>query len=415
MTVRFKLINNLIVLPLEVNGKPLSFILDTGVGKTLLFNLSENDSIDLKDVNKITLKGLGDGEPLEALLSRNNTIKIKNYISNKENIYVILKDKFDVSGKMGVTVHGIIGYKILRDVIVYINYKTKRITFYNPKFFKYKKCRRCEVFPLQFYGNKPYINAQVQLDTVGNKQTDVKLLIDSGGSSAIWLFEDTNEEIKTPKKYFKAILGEGLSGTIHGNNSRIKSLTLGRYKIKNPTVSFLDSASTYYARQFKERNGSIGGNILKRFKVWLDYPNGKITLRKNGSFRGGFEYNMSGIDVVYNGKVLVKEKEVKSSGVGQYNLNPESNDINTISLYVNYRYRFKPSYKIKYILPDSPADKAGLKAGDVIISINGVKVHKYSLKELLSKFQSGHRRKIRMKIERKDVQMKFEFRLKKRV
>ena len=44
-SVKFKLVNNLIIVPLEINGKELSFILDTGVNKTIIFNLSENDSI----------------------------------------------------------------------------------------------------------------------------------------------------------------------------------------------------------------------------------------------------------------------------------------------------------------------------------------------------------------------------------
>ena len=35
--VQFQLINNLIVFPMEINGKQLSFILDTGVTKTILF------------------------------------------------------------------------------------------------------------------------------------------------------------------------------------------------------------------------------------------------------------------------------------------------------------------------------------------------------------------------------------------
>lgn len=415
VSVRFKLINNLIVIPIELNGQNMSFILDTGVDKTIIFNLSQNDSIGLNNVERIKLQGLGDGGSLEALLSRNNTMKIKNFVSTTENVYVILKDKFDVSGKMGVTVHGIIGHKIFKDAIVYINYTTKRLTLYNPKFYKEKKCRKCQSFPLQFYRNKPYINAKVQLDTIGNKQTDVKLLIDTGGSSAVWLFENTKEEIKTPINHFKDILGEGLSGTIYGNKSRIKGITIGTFHIQNPTVSFLDSVSTFYARQFKSRNGSIGGNILKRFKVWVNYPQRKITLKKYGSFRGGFEYNMSGLDVVYNGKVLVKEKAATKFQDTYSRSDSNTNNTNTISLATSYTYRFKPSYRIKHILPKSPADLAGIKVNDIILSINGIKVHEYSLRELLSKFQTGHNKRIRMKVERQGEVHKFQFRLVKKI
>lgn len=412
---RFKLINNLIVIPINVNGKPLSFILDTGVDKTILFNLSQNDSIGLNNVEKISLQGLGDGEPLEALLSKKNNMKIKNFMSNSEDIYVILRDKFDVSGKMGVTIHGIIGHKVFKDAVVYINYAFNRITLYNPKFYSQKKCRKCEVFPLQFYRNKPYINAKVRLDTVGKKFTDVKLLIDTGGSEAVWLFENTKKELQTPINHFKDILGEGLSGTIYGNRSRLKGIKLGRFHIKNPTVSFLDSTSTYYARQFKARNGSVGGNILKRFKVWVDYRTKTMTLKKNGTFKGGFEYNMSGLDVVYYGKTLVKELVPVTFKDAFSSENSNTLQNNTISVVSNYRYQFKPSYKVKHVLKNSPADLAGILAEDVIISVNGTRVYEYTLKELLSKFQVGHNKKIKIKIERKGEPMKFEFRLVKKI
>mgnify|MGYP003786172411 CR=1 FL=1 len=412
-SIRFQLINNLIVIPVDVNGSHLSFILDTGVDKTILFNISQIDSVGLNNVKKITLQGLGGGAPIEALLSQKNNIKIKSYISTNENIYVILRDKFDVSSKMGTTIHGVIGYRLLKDAITEINYNTKKIYFHNPKTFKSPKCRKCEVFPLQFYRNKPYINAKVQLDTIGNVKTAVKLLIDTGGGDAIWLFENTKAAIKTPKRSFRDILGEGFSGTIYGNRSRIKELSIGRFSIKNPTVSFLDSASTYYARQFKTRNGSIGGNILKRFKVWIDYQNKQITLKKSGSFRGGFDYNMSGVDVVYNGKILVKELE--NILVGEFYTNQSKSRFNTISFISNYQFRFKPSYIIHEVLKGSPGGIAGLQKGDIISKINGEHTHQFSLKQLLGKLQERHNKRIKMVVKRGFQVLKFEFRLLKKI
>ena len=102
--ISFKLINNLIVILLEINGKELSFILDSGVSKTILFNITQNDSIGLNNVEKVELQGLGNGASVKALLSKNNTISIKNIVSENETIYVVLKDNFDLSAKMGITI-----------------------------------------------------------------------------------------------------------------------------------------------------------------------------------------------------------------------------------------------------------------------------------------------------------------------
>ncbi len=408
----FELINNLVVIPVYINNKKMSFILDTGVNKTIIFNLSKNDSIGLLNPEKVSLKGLGDGESVEAIISRNNKLQVKDAFGNNEAVYVILKDFFDLSSKMGTTIHGIIGYNLLKDFVVKINYKTKKIDFYKPESFKYKKCKKCEVLPIQFYRKKPFVEVNVQLDTVNNVQTPVKMLVDSGGSDALWLFENSKAAIKTPLKYFNDLLGEGLSGSIYGNRSRIPKLIIGNYEIERPTVSFLDTLSTQNARKLKERNGSIGGNILKRFKVWIDYPNKKITLRKNASFKNDFNYNMSGLDIVYNGKQLVKEEVIKPVS-DSFNNDIQTN--NTISFVANYTYKFKPSYIIKNVVKNSPADRAGLQAGDILSSINRKPVHSYKLNEIVSKMQERVNKKIIITILRYGSKQTFEFRLEKRI
>ena len=403
------------MIPVEVNNMKLSFILDTGVHKTILFSLSQKDSLGLKNVKKISLQGLGKGKAIDALISQKNKLKIGNLKSNNETIYVILKDQFELSGKMGTTIHGIIGFSLFKDVIAKINYKTKKIIFYNPKNFKYKKCKRCEELPIKFHRNKPYVDVAVQLDTVGNEMTPVKMLIDTGGSDAFWLFEDSHEKIKTPIRHYNDILGEGLSGTIYGNRARIPKAKIGKFEIIQPTVSFLDTISTLHARKFETRNGSIGSNVLKRFKVWIDYPNKKLILKKCAALSGGFEYNMSGLDIVYNGEELVKEldseKVITYSG---QNTSLENNN-NTITFSASYRFKFKPSYRIAKVLKNSPAAQVGIYPNDILLKINGSSVHELSIGELIHKLQSKDGKKIKLTIRRGGETLKFQFKLKKRV
>lgn len=413
-SLRFQLINNLVVIPLEINGHQLSFILDTGVNKTILFNLTSKDSVGLNNVKKVFIRGLGSGEPVEALFSRGNNFRIKNVTSSNQGLYVVLKDAFDISAKMGTTIHGIIGYDLLKDVIVKINYINKRIDFYNPKTYNLNVCNKCESFPLQFYRNKPYIDVNVQVDTVTNKMLPVKLLIDTGGSDAVWLFEGTKKELKTPKKFFKDIIGEGFSGTIYGNRSRVPKISIGKFDIGEPTVSFLDSSSTFNARQFKERNGSIGGGILKRFKVWIDYPNKRVVLKKNASLKKGFYYNMSGLHIVYDGQELIKEKGTTKVD-DSYNSNNQTPKGNVISLVSTYFYRFKPKYKIDKVVENSPAFKAGIQVGDVIKRINGKAAHEYHLNEIIEMFHTKPGKKIKMEVERVGVKLKFMFKLEQRI
>jgi hypothetical protein len=398
------------VIPLEINKKKLNFILDTGVNKTIVFNSSQADTVFFRMKKKHQLLGLGGGLPVDAIISENNQFRIDNLISSNHSVYIIVKDEFDLSSKMGITVHGVIGYDLLKDLILRVNYKRKKIRFFDPKSYKHKKCKKCEEFPITLYKNKPFIDVVVEMQDSLRTKIPVKMLIDSGGSDALWLFEHTKEKIVTPEKYFHDFLGVGLSGTIFGKRSRIRAIQFGEYRIKGPTVSFLDSVSTKNARKFKERNGSIGSNILKRFKVWIDYPNKRLTLEKNGSFVGGFNYNMSGIEVVYNGKMLVEEKVTnfgesygRSAGAGN----------NSVSLITNYVYRFKPSFKVNEVLEGSPADIAGVKKDDILMKINGKPVHNYKLSEIIGKFQQKPNKRIRLSIMRDGKILEIEFRLKK--
>ena len=132
----FQLINNIIVIPIEINKKKLNFILDTGVNKTIVFSSSKADTISSDIDQKFKLSGLGKGLPIEAIVSSNNTFKIKNLISRNNNVYVLLKDNFDFSSKMGITIHGVIGFDLLKNLILRINFKSKKIRFYKPATFK---------------------------------------------------------------------------------------------------------------------------------------------------------------------------------------------------------------------------------------------------------------------------------------
>ena len=395
---------------MEVNGKELNFILDSGVGSTILFNLNSVDSLNLNSVRSIKLKGLGSEEPVDAILSDNNTFKIKGITGHNQQLYVIFDDSFDLSSKLGLTIHGIIGFDLLKDFIVNVNYLTKRITFHNPNYYDDSKCKKCQFFELQFDSKKAYIDVGVKLDMFSEKITPVKLLIDSGGSDALWLFEGSHPEIVGSDNSFRDFLGEGLSGTIYGKRAFVKSLVLGDFEILKPTVSYPDSSAIAYARRFKERNGSLGAGILKRFSVTFDYKNAVLSLKKIASFKKPFRYNMSGIELVYNGKVLVKEHDRSRTSFSLIN-DSEANESTRIYLDYKYKYSFKPSYKIYKLLEGSPAERAGLQEDDLIIKINGKYTHDMEMQEIVAKFYEKEGSRINMVIERNGQNYTYKFNL----
>ncbi|MCF6213542.1 MAG: aspartyl protease family protein [Flavobacteriaceae bacterium] len=408
----FKMVNNLMIIPVYVNGKKLSFLLDTGVSSTVILNVKVTDSLKLRNAEKIRIQGLGDGDYVDAIKSTHNYIQIgDNIVSRKHKIYLILGKGFNLSNRMGQEINGIIGGDLFRDFIIKINYTTKRITFYNPRRYKYKPCRKCQTLPLVFLYQKPYLFANTTMPDATVITT--KLLIDSGGSDALWLFENKHADVKVPKKFFIDYLGQGLNGNIYGKRSRILSLNLGKFKLKDITVAFPDTTSLSSSMLHQSRHGTIGAGTLKRFHLIIDYPNKKITLKKNRKyFYEAFNYNMSGIEIAYNGQMLVKEKKIQGFSNSASLMASEDKGV-TIEYEYNYVFSFKPSVQITDVRKDSPAERAGIMAGDYIMEVNGKPVYTYKLQEIMAFFYEKEGKEVKLLIDRNDTRILYHFRLKK--
>lgn len=176
-------------------------MLDSGVSKPILFNIINlTDSLLINNVERIYLRGLGADGEIEALRSRENFLKVGDAININQDIYVVFDNSINFTPRLGVDVHGIIGYDIFKDFVVEINYRSKFIKLFKHSEYKYKNCRKCESFDMILNKNKPYIDAYAEIDTI---KTPVKLLIDTGSSDALWLFEDYEKQILPPDdKYF---------------------------------------------------------------------------------------------------------------------------------------------------------------------------------------------------------------------
>ncbi|MGC1203446.1 MAG: aspartyl protease family protein [Flavobacteriaceae bacterium] len=407
--IKFKLINNLIVIPVEINGVTLSFLLDTGVTKPIIFNfLNVSDTLKIKNTEKIFLRGLGEGESIEALKSNNNVVKIGDAINLNQDLFAIYDANLNFAPRLGIPVHGIIGYDLFKDFVVEINYSHKFIRLSEPYSYVYKSCKKCERLSLEFYKNKPYINGEV---TINKKNIPVKLLIDSGGSDALWLFEDDSLGIKSSNNHFQDFLGHGLSGSVYGKRSKVEAFSLKSFTLKNANVAFPDSSHIFHAKRFRDRNGSLAGNILKRFNVIVDYKRAIITLKRNGYFRDKFSYNKSGIELAHNGFRLVREKDnniILSSNYGD-KVNSEAVSITKIIQNNNYKISLKPAYVIVELRDDSPAQKAGLKIGDAILNINNKPTYQFTLQKLIQFFYGNSGNKITLVVDREDQVLTFSF------
>lgn len=407
--IKFKLINNLIIIPLEINGAELSFLLDSGVRKPIVFNLfMETDSLTFKNAQRSYLKGLGEGNSVMALKSENNVFRIGRAMNINQSMYAVFDENLNFSPRLGVNVHGIIGYDLFKDFIVEINYSCSYLKLHNPETYTYKNCKKCRTFNLEFHNNKPYFNAAVEIN---GRKIPVKLLIDSGGTDALWLFEDSEKGLEINRNYFEDFLGHGLSGSVYGKRSRIDKLYIQDYELHDVNVAFPDSLYIQQAKAIEDRSGSFSGNLLKRFNVIMDYQNQKLTLKKNRFFNEDFSYNKAGIELEQTGVRVVKERQQDSRSEGISFFTTNRNGIKVVTS-LSYKYALRPAFTIVEIRKGSPAGRIGLKKGDLIVSVNNKNAANYNLQEISQFFYDQDQKKIRLKVERNGIPLTFVFRLK---
>lgn len=399
--IPFKLINNLIFIPIKVNGIELNFLLDSGVDETLLFSMDDKKEVSFFNVEKVTLRGLGSEASIEGLKSQNNTLEVPGLKSTGHLLYIILDQAFNLSSHMGIPVNGIIGYHFLKNNLVEINYEKKRITIYDEENKIRKKIeKKFQEIPITIEKLKPYIRGSVIMDT---SEIPVKLLVDIGNSDAVWLFQNASELIKVPEKNFEDYLGKGFSGDIEGRRAQIRKFTMSKFEFQDPVVAFPDTISIRNVKMVQDRAGSVGAEVLRRFTVAFDYPNRKMYLKKNGHFNDPFSYNKSGIELQHYGLQWVQETVRLETVPLSEGTNPMNN--------FKYKFELKPVYLIANVRKNSTAALSGIQKDDILVSINGVPAYKYSLEKINSLLKSEEERWITLEVERKGEFIKFKFQL----
>jgi predicted aspartyl protease len=368
--IKFKLVSNLIIIPVSINGSDtMNFILDTGVRDPIITELTLVEELNLNYMKSIEIRGLGNELYTQAYQSGDNTITIPGLRATHQKINVILDENFQISQILGMPVHGLIGFNLFKHYIVKVNYHSQEIQLIKPQFFKYKARKNDIVLPIYFVKNKPIIKSEIVQDD-GNV-IPVNLLIDTGASDALWLSTQATS-IKIPQKNIYAFLGAGLGGELFGYKGRLSALWLGGRPMSMPIVSYPESEYINKIITAENRQGSIGGEILRRFTVTFDYYNKRIILRPNSNIRDNFHYNMSGLEII--------------------------NPVPGVSVYT-----------ISNVMENSPAWNSGIRKNDQILSLNNKTHGDLSLNEINMALRQKEDKKIKMTVLRNGVKIKTQF------
>lgn len=237
----------------------------------------------------------------------------------------------------GKRFEGVIGYDLFAAYGVEIDYERRQIRLYERD--GYELPAGADIVPIRLVDKKPYLTGIVGL---GGRSIPANLHLDTGSGGGIGFTGKFVEEqgLMTLAAPTLPSYNRGVGGTTPARLGRAETLMLGTTVLNAP---FVTMALAQGRGVRSDSAGRIGGAILRRFTVAIDYADRVIGLVPNGIFGQPIETDMSGLALV--------------SGDGGVVL-------------------------VSSVAEASPALEAGFLEGDRLISIDGRAVSSMTLEEI---------------------------------
>lgn len=339
VTVPFELINNHIYVNVKLNGRgPYRLLCDTGGANIITPQVAAE--LGLKTEGK--LEGSGVGEKSEDIgLSRVDRVEIGEAFLENQVFYVFPLGTF--SNVEGIPAFGLVGYEVFKRFVVRVDYEANRLTLIEPDQFAYEGKGTPVAF--KFYEHIPQVEGEI--DGIAGKFD-----IDTGSRSSIDLFTPFVEKHRLKAKYkpaFEGVTGWGVGGASRSAIVRAGVLKLGRVTIERPVTELTLQKKGAFTDEYVA--GNVGAGVLKRFNLVFDYGRQVIYFERNAYDAAPDVFDRSGMWI-----------NVSEGG---------------------------ESFDVVDVIVGAPAEQAGLKVGDRIRSVDGVKAGALALPELRSRFKTA--------------------------
>jgi Aspartyl protease/PDZ domain len=297
---------------------PLNFIFDTG-SSGISLDSSTCEEFNLKPtLTDTTLSGIAGSRKVSFVF--NKKFKVGNLITDSMNFFV--NDYSILNSVYGEKIDGIVGYNFISKYIFNINFDSLKMQIFSKGKVKYES---------QSTTLKPAISrlAVLPLDIKDKIKSTNDFYFDTGAGLSLMLTENFIAENKFLFTRRKPVVTQvqGLGGKKPMRLTVIKRLKIGPYYFKHVPTDIYDDIDN---RVFnKSTIGLIGNDIMRRFNMIINYPQGEINITPNGNFHDLFDYAYTGLSLfTSNNKIYIDD-----------------------------------------IVAKSPAEKAGLKNGDIVLGV----------------------------------------------
>ncbi len=260
----------------------------------------------------------------------------------------------DFGARVGRAYEGTIGNDVFSGAVIELDYGRKTVRLYDPAAFQYKGGGKS--FPLTMHNGMPAVKAKVTVS--GHRSGEVLFILNTALDVPLVISDHFAQQHHFFSSHMKTVpIAPGELG-VGGNAvmSRIEEFQIGPYQVQGPLAAFVQGKLS--GADDNQVAGEIGGGMLRRFTVTLDYARQVAVFDSNSEFRTDDREDMSGISVAANGSDL-------------------------------------KTFEIVQVRPGSPAADAKIEKGDVIAGVDDEAAADITLSALRDLFrQVGHKYKL---------------------
>lgn len=335
-----------------LNGKgPYRFFLDTGGANVISPSVAK--ALGLEAKGAVQGGGVGSGEEAFALVKVARVGLGEAWMGDQT--FLVIPSLEAIGPKMGMDIAGVVGWELFRRFVVRVDSGSTRLTLAVPRTWTYRG--RGVAVPFTFNEHQPQVAGE--LDGIPGRFD-----LDTGSGSTLDVYGPFAKEHRLKEKAARSIrtvTGEGVGGEVWGDVYRAHELKLGGVAMADPVVALADATAGAFAKEGAA--GNVGQGFLKRFDLVFDYSRKTIWFERNAAWAEPDRFSMVG---------LLPERDL--------------------------------SGRIRLVYPGSPAEEAGLKAGDLILAVDGRPFKDLTREELRDLMRRAPGTRMKLRVGSKDAE-----------
>ncbi len=305
------------------DSRDLNLVFDTGAAANLASEeVAEELGLEISGTRRVS----GASGPVSIKSSQNHELWLSDKLGLKNQTFLVMN--LDHLGDYDFPLDGIIGANVLNRFVVELNFDESVIRLFEKENFPAPNgydAHKIKLAPFRI----PIIEGSLKVSE--NETITGPYLVDTGAALALRINTPTVEKNDLTEKVTPSFeyTGRALGNSSVDHIGRLKAYSILDQQFNGVPIRMANV--TTGVSSYSQVDGILGLEILKRFNMIFDYRKQVMYVKKNSLFEVPFRNNTTGLKL--------KKK--------------------------------KGYLEVENIIPESAAEKAGMKTGDRIISVNG--------------------------------------------